>query len=101
MKRFFIKLRHLTWRRVINKIRQIIDNMITGFTFRKIPQQNLELFEKLENIAGEIPDSNSSTYYSKADIKIGIITDEFMYNYYKDAARFITVGRDNFKEIIN
>lgn len=101
MKRFFIKLRHLTWRRVINKIRQIIDNMITGFTFRKIPQQNLELFEKLENIAGEIPDSNGSTYYSKADIKIGIITDEFMYNYYKDAARFITVGRDNFKEIID
>lgn len=101
MSNFFIKLRHLTWRRVINKLIQMTRNFAVSFTLKKKPQRNMELFNRFNELTEDIADSNGSTYYRKAEIKIGIITDEFMYNYYKDAARFISIGHDSYKEIID
>lgn len=101
MKNFFIRLRHLTWRRVVNKLIQTFQSALHSFTFRKIPHKNMELFENLRELTSSIADSNGSGYYEKADIKVGIITDEFMYNYYKDAVKLITVNHDSYRESID
>lgn len=76
-------------------------NLSSNITFRKIPQQNFELYENFANLIEKIPESNGSSYYKKADLTIGIITDEFMYNYYKDSAHFLAIGHDNYKELVD
>lgn len=101
MRKLFVKLKHLTWRRVFNKIGQIMGNLSSNITFRKIPQQNFELYENFANLIEKISESNGSSYYKKADLTIGIITDEFMYNYYKDSAHFLAIGHDNYKELVD
>lgn len=101
MRKLFVKLKHLTWRRVFNKMGQIMGNLSSNITFRKIPQQNFELYENFANLIEKIPESNGSSYYKKADLTIGIITDEFMYNYYKDSAHFLAIGHDNYKELVD
>ena len=101
MRRLFVKLKHLTWRRVFNKMGQIMGNLSSNITFRKIPQQNFELYENFANLVEKISESNGSSYYKKADLTIGIITDEFMYNYYKDSAHFLAIGHDNYKELVD
>lgn len=101
MRRLFVKLKHLTWRRVFNKMGQIMGNLSSNITFRKIPQQNFELYENFANLTEKISESNGSSYYKKADLTIGIITDEFMYNYYKDSAHFLAIGHDNYKELVD
>lgn len=101
MRRLFVKLKHLTWRRVFNKMGQIMGNLSSNITFRKIPQQNFELYENFANLIEKISESNGSSYYKKADLTIGIITDEFMYNYYKDSAHFLAIGHDNYKELVD
>lgn len=101
MRKLFVKLKHLTWRRVFNKMSQIMGNLSSNITFRKIPQQNFELYENFANLIEKIPESNGSSYYKKADLTIGIITDEFMYNYYKDSAHFLAIGHDNYKELVD
>lgn len=50
--------------------------------------------DKLKNI----PVSNGSRYYSKLNINIGIIADEFLYNSFKDVANFIYITPKNYKE---
>lgn len=101
MRRFLVKLRHLTWRRIVNKLAQMINGFISSFTLRKVPQHNTGIYEEFQQLTENIGDSNGSTYYKKAELKIGIITDEFMYNYYKDAARFIPVNHDRYEDIID
>lgn len=76
-------------------------NLSSNITFRKIPQQNFELYENFANLTEKISESNGSSYYKKADLTIGIITDEFMYNYYKDSAHFLAIGHDNYKELVD
>lgn len=44
-----------------------------------------------------IKDSNGSGYYSKLDMRAGIITDEYMYNYYKDALDFEYIAADSYE----
>lgn len=44
-----------------------------------------------------VKDSNGSSYYSKLDMKAGIITDEYMYNYYKDALDFEYIAPDSYE----
>ncbi len=44
-----------------------------------------------------IRDSNGSGYYTELNMKAGIITDEYMYNYYKDAMDFEYVAADTYK----
>lgn len=45
-----------------------------------------------------ILESNGSAYYERAPIKIGIITDEYMFNYYKDAANFFYIDAEKYRE---
>ena len=50
---------------------------------------NKELKPKLMKLIKNIPDSNGSRYFKKIDKNIAIITDEFMYDYYKDCVNLI------------
>lgn len=62
---------------------------------------NKSFYESLEELTKNISDSNGSSYYQKANINVGIITDEFMYNYYKDAVNLHYISPDNYKEEID
>lgn len=61
---------------------------------------NKSLNNKLLKLASNIPDSNGSRYFEKIDKNIGIVTDEFMYNYYKDCVNLIYISSFKYKEII-
>lgn len=61
---------------------------------------NKSLNNKLLKLIANIPDSNGSRYFKKIDKNIGIVTDEFMYNYYKDSVNLIYVSSLKYKEII-
>lgn len=57
--------------------------------------------KELISFAEFIPESNGSSFYKKVDLNVAIVTDEFMFNYYKDALNLGYVNYDNYKEIIN
>ena len=52
------------------------------------------------HLIADIPDSNGSSYYQKAPFSAGIITDEYMYNYYKDALDFHYLNKENYEDEI-
>lgn len=54
---------------------------------------------EIESMIENMPESNGSRYHSKININCAIVTDEFMYNYYKDAMNLLYVNYDNYKEI--
>lgn len=56
-------------------------------------------FERSKDLLNTIPDSNGSRYFSKKNITIGIVADEFLFQSYKDTAHFIYVTPDNYKEV--
>ena len=58
------------------------------------------LNNKLIKLVSNIPDSNGSRYFEKIDKNIGIVTDEFMYNYYKGSVNLIYISSLKYKEII-
>lgn len=63
---------------------------------------NTQVLEKIyEYYARQMPESNGSSYYKKAPLKVGVITDDFMYNYYRDALDLIYLTPDNFQEILD
>ncbi|MFR8038960.1 MAG: methyltransferase domain-containing protein [Anaerovoracaceae bacterium] len=62
---------------------------------------NSNFYKNIEEITKEIKDSNGSGYYKKTDLKVGIITDEFMFNYYKDSLNLIYLSPVNYKEVID
>ncbi|MEG1141937.1 MAG: glycosyltransferase [Clostridia bacterium] len=58
------------------------------------------LKKTLLNMIKNIPKSNGSRYYEKHNKNIAIITDEFMFNYYKDGVNLIYINYYNYKEIL-
>ena len=55
----------------------------------------------LLNMARSLPISNGSRYYKKLDIKVAIISDVYMYNFYKDAFKNVSyLSPTNYKEIL-
>lgn len=71
-----------------------------SFKDYKDKNYNKELNNKLMKLIKDIPTSNGSRYFEKIDKNIAIITDEFMYNYYKDSVNLIYVNYFKYKEII-
>ena len=51
--------------------------------------------------ARDIAESNGTSYFERAPLRAGIITDEFMYNYYKDALDFVYLSPSNYREAID
>lgn len=59
-----------------------------------------EFFSRVKPIIDKIPESNGCKYYSRLNINIGIIADQFLYNSFKDVANFIYITKENYKEYI-
>lgn len=59
----------------------------------------LNFLERISPLIKDIPTSNGTSYFKKADINIGIIADEFLYNSLKDVANFHYVERDKYEEL--
>ncbi len=101
MKRLYLRLKNLTFARVMYKVRAVLEEIkarLLSFTVRRI---NTGIYEELDSYISQIQDSNGSAYYPQANLTIGIITDEYMYNYYKDAARLIAIRPDNYAAVID
>jgi glycosyltransferase involved in cell wall biosynthesis len=61
-----------------------------------------EFLKELETLASALPDSNGTRHYSKHKVSVAIITDEFMYNYYKDAFESIDyIKPSNYEQFFN
>ena len=57
--------------------------------------------ESFALLCGHIPDSNGSRYYDRCNFRIGIITDDFMYNYYSDAVTLVYISPSNYERYIS
>lgn len=55
-------------------------------------------FKKIKPLLDQIPDSNGIRYYNRIETNIGIISDEFLYNSYKDIANFFYIERESYKQ---
>ena len=80
--------------------RTVVKVRSTSFTWLR-PRANHRLYEQLSNLSDNLPDYEGCSYYSKCDINIAIITDQFMYNYYNDALNLIYITLDNYVHFIN
>jgi len=60
-----------------------------------------EYFNKIKPVLDQIPESNGCKYYNKINKNIGIVADEFLFNSYKDAANFIYITPQNYKQYID
>ncbi|WP_226670839.1 glycosyltransferase [Metabacillus litoralis] len=58
-----------------------------------------QFVEQLKEYVSDIPKSNGSSYYSKIELNIGIVMDEFLYHSYENTANFFYVTPENYKEI--
>lgn len=59
-------------------------------------------FEKILKEAEEIPDSNGSEYFTKHKLRVGVIGDEYMYNFYKDSFSSVHyLSPQNYPEILS
>ena len=59
-----------------------------------LPSSHSKRHAELEAIIANaklIPDSNGSNYYNSIDCRVAIVTDEFLFNYYKDAFKEIVL----------
>jgi len=67
----------------------------------KMSPENENWINKYTEMLSKIPDSNGCRYYQKLKCKIGIISDNILYDSIKDAADFIYVTPENWKSIID
>lgn len=59
-----------------------------------------EFFNSIKDEVALIPTSNSGRYYERFDVSIGIISDEFLYDSWKDAANFVYLTPENWTDSI-
>ena len=59
-----------------------------------------DLHRRLIEAAADLPRSNGSGYYERSPLRFAIVTDEFMYNYYKDALNLQYVSPENYREVL-
>ena len=62
---------------------------------------NVDFAQECERQALRLASSNGSSYYTKSPVRAGIITDEYMYNYYDKAIDLVYLPASKFKTIIN
>ncbi len=96
-------------KKILNKIKRIIRgglfrlNSFSSKIQKKIKAKskvNMNFYNNIDNLIYNIPKSSKSSYYNKIDIKVGIITDEYMYNYYKDAVNLIYISYSDYEKVI-
>lgn len=59
-----------------------------------------EFFSRVKTYLDDIPVSNGSKYYASMPVKIGIIADTFLYDSFRDAADFICLNPEKWKDQI-
>jgi glycosyltransferase involved in cell wall biosynthesis len=89
------------------KIEEVSNNINNCYNENKKTikkEQNLSYiaFNALIELAKNIPISNGSTYFKKIPLNIAIITDLFMFNFYKDTfEKVYYLSPDNYDEILS
>lgn len=101
MKKYIVKIKNLTFRRVVNKLISLIKEIPLRLSIGFIKKTNNNFYNELDDLLINFPCSNNGDYYKKSNLNVGIITDEFMYNYYKDAVNLVIITPDNYKELID
>ncbi|WP_329383453.1 glycosyltransferase [Anaerofustis sp. HA2171] len=101
MNKYIVKIKNLTFRRALNKVISLIREIPLRVSISTIEKTNEHIYEDLDGFLNDFPYSNQCDYYKKSDMYIGIITDEFMFNYYKDAVNLMAITPDNYKELID
>lgn len=82
---------------IIYRVPSFFKSIIKRF---KKPGKNIPFYNKIDEIISNIPSSNGSNYYKKANLTIGIITDEYMFNYYKDAVTLKYITYNEYKKTV-
>jgi len=85
--------------KIVENKNQIKHSQDNNFTDMSLEQKNW--INKYIDIINSIADSNGCRYYQKINYKIGIICDEFYYDFIKEAANFVYVTPDNWKTVID
>lgn len=93
------KLKHIKTSIFSNRLPAIKRKIIVWI--KNEPKINMNFYNDIDNLIKNIPVSNGSNYYNKFQLKIGIITDEYMFNYYKDAVELIYISYSDYKKTIN
>lgn len=99
----FVKL-WLRARRLFGKKYYLYNDVIPKIDYQSAPKVNPknQLFmDHYEELIAQIKPSNGSGYYQKASLRVGIITDLFMFNYYKDAVDLIYLSPRDAKRHID
>lgn len=100
---FIRRLRQAGFRRILRKLKSLLKSPIRGLNrSRRVYTAEVYAAEVpvLELIEG-MPESNGAGYYTKAAIRVGIISDEFMYNYYRDAVELVHVTPANHQAVLS
>lgn len=74
---------------------------ISMHSYRLAQNRRTSSFEDCyRQMAASIPESNGCGYYEKGSIKVGVITDDFMYNYYADAVDLVYLTPEDYRNQI-
>ncbi|SFK18349.1 Spore maturation protein CgeB [Halobacillus dabanensis] len=55
-------------------------------------------FSRIKQLITDIPDSNGSKFFTKRNVNVGIVADEFLYHSFKDVANFNYLTAKNYKK---
>ncbi|GFZ86520.1 hypothetical protein GCM10010978_28010 [Compostibacillus humi] len=59
----------------------------------------INFIDTITPLIHNMPVSNGTSFYNRANINIGIIADEFLYNSFKDIANFYYVEKDRYEDL--
>jgi len=96
---FIAKLTRLP-RIIIRKLRKFVLNIVNYIKNKYLETKGVLIKRNLVQLAENIPESNGSSFFKKLDINVAIITDEFVYNYYKDAVNLHYINYNNYKDVL-
>ena len=86
--------------RISRRVASAVSKKIAAIIQRKYRntarEAALKKLNTLVELSKHIPKSNGSEYYQKSRLKVAVVTDEFMFNYYKDAVDLIYVSPENY-----
>ncbi|MBX0357741.1 glycosyltransferase [Halobacillus sp. Nhm2S1] len=57
-----------------------------------------EYFSRIKKLITKIPESNGSKFFTKRNVNVGIVADEFLYHSFKDVANFNYLTSKNYKK---
>jgi len=89
---FIRKIEPLMW--FLRKVKSLFIKIkyklmaVSGRLNKNPGNTDIGYYDRISSMIKDIPVSNGGRYYKKLGYKIGVITDDFLYNTFKDAADF-------------